>query len=328
MHREKKPDDVEIPDALARTVRQLGVTAQNFFVLGELPGMDDFMDKLKDNLRAKGWPVGPTQADPLCDMIEQFKHMRGWQSNVKHELFMWFNTFDDKKQVRHFLVEPKNITALQAAVDDTTAQLAKDWGDPAKVKHGQRSLIKATFAAVSEKIIGADTPERKLCAELKAMTALMKKAYADHNVPSIEFQGRVEEYLDKKGWPIAEPTDIHRCLASRLWSLASGAQSRSSIPMRWELQYSTSPPRTSFREPTEYIMQNIPDIGEAARAVATELNAECKTERGLITRHCKIMGREEYTDFSWSEAKRNQKPKMPEATEKNIKVKAPLQLKK
>jgi hypothetical protein len=328
MRREKKPDDVEIPAALARTVNQLGQTADNFFVLGELPGMYDFMAHLKDNLRAKGWPIGPTQADPLCDMVEHFKHMGGGQSHVKGELFLWFNTFEDKKKVRHFLVDPQNIATLQAAVEETTAQVAKDWGDPAKVKHKQRSLIKATFAAVSEKITGADTPERKLAAELKAMTALMKKAYADHEVPSIEFQGRVNEYLDKKGWPIEEVTDIHKCLSSRLWALAREAQFKSTIPVRWELQYSTFPPRTSFREPTEYIMQNIPDIGEAARAVAAELDMECKTERGLITRHCKIIGREEFTDFTYSESKRNQKPAMPETTEKNIKVKPPLQLKK
>ncbi|MEZ0261676.1 MAG: hypothetical protein ACAH80_11750 [Alphaproteobacteria bacterium] len=329
MRRQKQPDDVEVPEGLARAAQRIGDLSERFFVLGELPGSKDFLERLADGLRDKGWPIGTTGADPLYNMVTDcFRWQRGKVSDISESLYRYLNEFSHTTSTRTFLTVPANIATLQETIEEAIVSNAKDWGDPFVVKQGQRSLVKAAFTAVSEKITGADTPARKLAAELKAMTAIMKKAYADHEVPSIEFQGRVEEYLDKKGWPIAEVTDIHRCLASRLWSLAREAQFKSTIPMRWELQYETFPPRTSFKEPTEYIMQNIPDIGEAAKAVGAELDAECKTERGLITRHCNIIGREEFTDFSWSEAKRNQKPTMPLTTEKNVKVKGPLQLKK
>ena len=66
---------------------------------------------------------------------------------------------------------------------------------------------------------------------------------------------------------------------------------------------------------------------ELGRRVAAELETELKTEKGLITRHCNIVGREEFTDFSWGEARRKKEPQTPVEIQKSITVKGPLKLK-
>lgn len=288
-------DQNYIPAQLVEISRQIGEASERFFILGDLKGSKTFLDNLTEQLKIQNWPMEENKE--LHKFItDSQRWMRGSSRHVKNTLIPYMYEFDSK-ELRPFLFEEKNLsvfeTALGAAIDKTK----ETYGDPHQVKRNKRNLLKAAFNAVKDRILHSDAPERKLSLALKELNGTMNQ-YALRNVPAIEFQGRIDDALESKGWKLSHKHDQYKTLSSQFWNSAKSSERATSIFMRWEMQDATTPPRKSLREAKDFILTHIDDIKEAAKNVATELDQELASTNGLITRYCTINGREQFTDHS------------------------------
>jgi len=206
-----------------------------------------------------------------------------------------------------FIAKPENLAALDKAVEDSIAELEPKYGNPFTQTVNRKAGLTAIFNALREHkpfsyLNGFRSPEEqdaaykefRLIKVLKNTLLPLMRHFNDGKdekwVPGLEFQGRLEEYLEAwYGWKLRGDDNDSRALRETLWGLASAAEEKTTIPVRFALQDTVVPPRPSQRRAKDFILEHIDEIETAAiKGVTVELNKELASPEGLVTRHCRV----------------------------------------
>ena len=294
-----------ITDRLVEIAKQARQATQGAFILGELEGYRAFRSDIVNRLKAKGWPVLGRSADGSWQRTEENQdHLEGLDKILDRITESYYNkdgfatslslTFardNDRPDIDAFksavfLSREDNLNTLVQAVQESIDEFQKTYGNPFLVKHYQRSFLRAAFDAVCDHIKPAKTFESQSIKTFKTLLETMREFSSRSGkecVPGIEFQGRMEDVLRDKGWPI--PKDGLSPLRERLWTLASAAEVKTTLPIRIELQNETEPPQSSIYHSQQYILSHLPDIEQARIQVKSELDQESKNLSGYTPRH-------------------------------------------
>ncbi len=207
-----------------------------------------------------------------------------------------------------FLAKDENLAVLDKAVEGSISELTPKYGDPFGLTVNRKAGLAAMFNAVmdhapfayfngmmrSPEEQDAAHKEFRLIKVLKnTLLPLMRHFNGmkdDKWVPGLEFQGRLEEYLEAwYGWKLRGDDNDSRALRETLWGLASAAEVKTTLPIRLALQDTVLPPQPSARRAKDFILAHVDEIETAAiKGVTVELNKELASPEGLITRHCQV----------------------------------------
>lgn len=218
-------------------------------------------------------------------------------------------SFEDEgvEEALDFIAKPENLAALEKAVEDSIAELEPKYGNPFAQTVNRKAGLTAIFNALMDHapfayFNGMRSPEEQEAAHKEfrlikvlknTLLPLMRHFNGmkdDKWVPGMEFQGRLEEYLEAwYGWKLSGDDNDSRALKETLWGLASAAEEKTTIPVRFKLQDVILPPRPSQRKAKDFILAHVDEIEVAAiKGVTVELNKGLASSEGLVTRHCQV----------------------------------------
>lgn len=309
-----KAMEAKIPEKLMAIARHAGQAAAGFTVLGDWDALREFQNEINNRLKEKGWPLYRKvnsyqwQEDEesteiieglhwTVDRITEHKHVRSendyGESDKSLRRTLAFHILMDgedknREAIRDFILQEKNLSALDDTVREVIGEMTNTYGDPLIVKFNQRSLRKAFSDAVADKMSETRSVEGRLCDRLKALVATMRVyAKKDWGAGGMEFQGRMNGELKQMGWPLDSERGSDT-LTDQLWTLAGQAQFRTSVNVRLALQDETVPPAKKNRAAMDFILAHMDDIDAAKKIVTDELDRELATEYGLVPRHINL----------------------------------------